>query len=111
MGKASQGEKPRRTGEEGGLCLQQQPDGQTCTQETCPTQWFRSRQTGAYGGKGAGNGWAFPVSTVRLVPKANGVRTITNLSKRSWVDRNRVQWVRGVPLPVRESNFLRREFV
>lgn len=102
MENASQGEKPPRTGEEGGPCLQQQPDGQICTQGACPTLGFRSRQAGAYGGKGAGNGWAFPVSTVRLVPKTNGVRTITNLSKRSWVDRNRVQWVRGVPLPVRD---------
>ncbi|CAM9688727.1 unnamed protein product, partial [Ectocarpus sp. 13 AM-2016] len=45
------------------------------------------------------HGWAFPVSGVRLVPKPNGVRAIANLSKRTWADRSRVQWVKGVPLP------------
>lgn len=56
---------------------------------------------GGGGGKGPGRVWAFPVSGVRLVPKANGVRAIANLSKRVWADRDGVQWVKGVPLPVR----------
>lgn len=47
-----------------------------------------------------GRRWAFPVSGVRLVPKVNGVRPITNLSKRAWADRDGVQWVKGIPLPV-----------
>ena len=53
------------------------------------------------GGKCPGRVWAFPVAGVRLVPKANGVRAIANLSKRVWADRDCVQWVKGVPLPVR----------
>ena len=56
---------------------------------------------GGAGGKGPGRVWAFSVSGVRLVPKANGVRAIANLSKRVWADRDCVQWVEGVPLPVR----------
>lgn len=56
---------------------------------------------GGGGGKGPGRVWAFSVSGVRLVPKANGVRAIANLSKRVWADRDCVQWVEGVPLPVR----------
>ncbi|CAM9894582.1 unnamed protein product [Ectocarpus sp. 4 AP-2014] len=57
---------------------------------------------GVKGGRGRLNHhWcAFPVSGVRLVPKPNGVRAIANLSKRTWADRSRVQWVKGVPLPL-----------
>eukprot|EP00752_Nemacystus_decipiens_P012225 g10838.t1 len=73
--------------------------GSSCTQSGSPT---RNRKDGGGGGGAKARGqnvWAFPVSGVRLVPKANGVRAITNLSKRVWVDRGRVQWVKGVPLP------------
>lgn len=57
--------------------------------------------SGGGGSRGGGRAWAFPVSGVRLVPKAKGVRAIANLSTRAWADRDRVQWVKGVPLPVR----------
>lgn len=50
---------------------------------------------------GSGRTWAFPVSAMRLVPKEHGTRAIVNLSKGTRANRDRVQWIKGVPLPVR----------
>lgn len=80
------------------LLFQPFQHGSVCTQDTA----FPGRKPG---GRGGGKTWAFPVSGVRLVPKPNGVRAIANLSKRLWADKDSVQWIKGVPLPVRKPFF------